>query len=330
MILADKIVMLRKKCGWSQEELAEKLNVSRQSVSKWEGAQSIPDLNKVILMAEIFDVSTDFLLKDELGDEELLPQTNAPQTEFVSSEEIVYVSMEEANSFLSVNTNAAAKIALGVSLCILSPILCILLAEAGNLPTTRFTEDQGGIAGVILLLLIIAGAVAIFVTTHASLSKYEYLEKSIIETQYGVSGMVREKMQAYEHTRTISLTIGILLCVLSVLPVLFGALVNEDDDFLMVKCTAVLLVIVAVGVFPIVKSSIIWGGFQRLLEEGDYTRERKDYVRSGILTIYWCVITAIYLGYSFLTMDWARSWLIWPVAGVLSLGVEELAKILRK
>lgn len=47
MILADKIIFLRKKAGWSQEELARQLNVSRQSVSKWEGAQSIPELDKI-------------------------------------------------------------------------------------------------------------------------------------------------------------------------------------------------------------------------------------------------------------------------------------------
>ena len=66
MILADKIIELRKKNGWSQEDLAEKLSVSRQSISKWEGAQSIPDMNKIIKMSEIFGVSTDFLLKDEM------------------------------------------------------------------------------------------------------------------------------------------------------------------------------------------------------------------------------------------------------------------------
>ena len=66
MILADKIINERKKNGWSQEELADMLNVSRQSVSKWEGAQSVSDLQKILKMAEIFSVSTDYLLKDEL------------------------------------------------------------------------------------------------------------------------------------------------------------------------------------------------------------------------------------------------------------------------
>ena len=50
MILADKIITLRKKNGWSQEELAEQMNVSRQAVSKWESAQSVPDLNKILLL----------------------------------------------------------------------------------------------------------------------------------------------------------------------------------------------------------------------------------------------------------------------------------------
>ena len=66
MILADKIIELRKKNGWSQEDLAEKLDVSRQSISKWESAQSIPDMNKILKLSEIFGVSTDFLLKDDM------------------------------------------------------------------------------------------------------------------------------------------------------------------------------------------------------------------------------------------------------------------------
>ena len=70
MIFAEKLVQLRKKAGWSQEELAAQMNVSRQSVSKWEGAQSIPDLEKIIRLSKLFNVSTDYLLKDEKEEEE--------------------------------------------------------------------------------------------------------------------------------------------------------------------------------------------------------------------------------------------------------------------
>ena len=70
MILADKIVRLRKKQGLSQEELAEKLDVSRQAISKWESAHSVPDLEKILQLGYIFGVSTDYLLKDEIEEED--------------------------------------------------------------------------------------------------------------------------------------------------------------------------------------------------------------------------------------------------------------------
>lgn len=79
MILADKIIALRKKAGRSQEELTSQLGVTRQSVSKWEGAQSVPDLDKVVQMSRLFGVSTDYLLKDELEEEKLV-ESEADET----------------------------------------------------------------------------------------------------------------------------------------------------------------------------------------------------------------------------------------------------------
>ena len=75
MPLADKIVELRKKQGWSQIDLADRLDVSRQSVSKWEMAQAVPELDKIIKMSELFAVTTDYLLKDAAPGPE---QTDAP------------------------------------------------------------------------------------------------------------------------------------------------------------------------------------------------------------------------------------------------------------
>lgn len=66
MIFVDKLIRLRKQAGLSQEDLANELNISRQSVSKWEQAQSIPDLDKIIQLSTFFNVSTDYLIKDEI------------------------------------------------------------------------------------------------------------------------------------------------------------------------------------------------------------------------------------------------------------------------
>lgn len=65
MTLGEKIMRLRQSKGLSQEEFGEKMGVSRQAVSKWETGQAIPDVDKIILMSDIFDVTTDYLLKDE-------------------------------------------------------------------------------------------------------------------------------------------------------------------------------------------------------------------------------------------------------------------------
>ncbi len=126
MIFADKLIDLRKKNGWSQEELAEKLNVSRQAVSKWEGAQSIPDMTRIIQLSELFGVSTDYLLKDNLEQAEAatsadLAQDSAPDVA------VRTIGMEEANSFLKIKEENSRRVALGVLLCILSTVALIML-----------------------------------------------------------------------------------------------------------------------------------------------------------------------------------------------------------
>lgn len=65
MKLAEKIQQLRKQNNFSQEELADKLGVSRQSISKWESEMSMPEIDKIVQLSELFGVTTDFLLKDE-------------------------------------------------------------------------------------------------------------------------------------------------------------------------------------------------------------------------------------------------------------------------
>ena len=90
MILADKITALRRQRGWSQEELAGQLGVSRQAVSKWESAAAIPDLERILKMSQIFEVSTDYLLKEELEQPEVAVTTGEEPDERLRS-----VSLEE-------------------------------------------------------------------------------------------------------------------------------------------------------------------------------------------------------------------------------------------
>ena len=333
MILADKIIELRKKNGWSQEDLAEKMDVSRQSISKWEGAQSVPDMNRILKLSQVFGVSTDFLLKDELDMDPVSEKNPLPVDNDIPARP---VSMEEATAFLKDKDEASRRIALGVMLCILSPIAIILLSTAWEAGLIGLTEFQATGIGLLAIFLLVGSAVALFVVTGLRMNKYEYLEKENIETSYGVDGMVRERREQFRRTFTTQLVTGIVLCVVSVIPIFVTMILAGDDtpknSFVYGIAVALLLTFVAIGVLLIVRSSTVWGGFQQLLEEGGYSRSNKEESQRNELlsTIYWCSVTAGFLAYSFITQRWDRSWIVWPVAGVVYGIVIAVASSLRK
>lgn len=325
MILADKLIELRKRRGWSQEELAEQLGVSRQSVSKWESAQSVPDMERVLQLSELFGVTTDYLLKDSIE------SPSEPSEGSASDAKERTVSMEEANEFLRVKFQNAKTVALGVLLCILSPVCLILLTGAVDCGAASLSEAQAVGLGVALLLLMVGGAVALFVTSGLRSGKFEYLEKEPVETLYGVSGMAKEKRERFRPAYVRRMTLGIVLCVLSAVPIFLSILFGgEEDSIYSVLAVGALLVLVAVGVLLIVHSSVIWGAFQQLLEEGDYSRDSKAHQQrfEPIAGIYWGAVTAGYLLYSFLSGDWGRSWIVWPVAGVAYGAIYGIARML--
>lgn len=324
MILSDKIMMLRNQNGWSQEELAEKLKVSRQSVSKWEVGASIPDLDKILLLSEIFGVTTDYLLKDSMEN-----ITYADGTQAQQEDNAKLVSLEEANTYMNLVRRTAGKIAAGVSLCILSPICLIQMAglsEQGGF----LTEDMAGGIGAAILLALIAAGVTLFLIYGMRLSKYEYLEKEALRLAYGVEGVVEKQRAEYEPTFRTGIVVGVILCILAVVPLLITAAFTEDE----LKVTTsvnLLLILIALGVHILVRVGMVNDSFTKLLQIEDYTPEKKRLAKrtEAFSGIYWCVITAVYLGISFSTDNWGRSWIIWPVAGVLFgavVGIVQLAE----
>ena len=336
MRLSDKIMELRKRNGWSQEELAEKVGVSRQSISKWESGQSVPDLSKILLLSEVFAVSTDYLLKEDCllkeedcrredasWEEEGSRPIGANEVErggYSSSTPKFHVGLEQAKEFLRVKEETAPRIAFGVALCILSPILLILLAaaaETGLLPMI-LTEERSAMLGLVILIFMIAIAVALFITTGAKTQEYEFLEKEPFETEYGVEAMVREAQREYRERYVRNCAVGVCLCILSVVP-LFLMILFEDNDFMASLGVCILLGMVALGVYVLIRSGIRWESYEKLLQEGEYNKvaKRTNKKNERIGGIYWMAVTAIYLAYSFWTFEWQWTWIVWPVAGVL-------------
>lgn len=327
MVLAEKIIMLRKRKGWTQEELAEQLDISRQSVSKWESGASVPDLDKIIKMSSLFDVTTDYLLKDETGHNAFSEDSER----FTDNESIRSVTMDEANEYIDIIKNISKKIAAAVSILILSPVCLIQLGGFAEYRTDIITENMAGGIGASVLLVLVAVGVAILILNGMRLSKYEYFEKEDFILQNGVGEAVEEKKNAYEDKFRINITAGVVLCILGVVPLIMAAGFNAGD-FAYVTCVNIMLVFIALGVNFFVHSGMINESFQKLLQNGDYTKENKQTKKklSAFPAAYWCTVTGIYLGVSLYSSKWDITWIIWPVAGVLFAALYAVLSIIVK
>ena len=312
MIFADKLILLRKKVGWSQEELADQMNVTRQSVSKWEGAQSVPDLEKMLRLSELFGVSTDYLLKDEIEEAEHIDSSD-------DTPSLRRVSMEEANAFLSVKLRTAKTIAYAAFLCIVSPIALLILGAISESTVGVLNENIANGIGMIVLIILVAIAAVMFISSGSKTAPFAYLEKEKFETEYGVSGMVKERKAQYKDLHTKNNIAGTCLCIAALIPLFIGAIINADSDLFLIIMLSLSFLIAGVGVICFIKTGVIWASYEKLLQEGEYSKENKEKpsLSSAIYTAYWVIAAAVYLGYSLSSNNWGQSWIIWVVAGVI-------------
>lgn len=328
MILAEKVMALRKKNNWSQEELAEKLNISRQSVSKWESGASLPDIDKIIAMSGLFGVSTDYLLKEELEQE----QPSETEDVYEGRKERS-VSLEEANGFVGLVRKLAGRIAFAAGLCVLSPVPLIVLAglaEYGSQEGHRAAalgEDMAGGLGMVVLLVLVAIGVAVLVLSDMRTEKYRYLEKENLSLQYGVEGIIRKRKEEFAGRYRFCIVTGVTLCIIGAVPLMMAAAFSAGD-LVYIYCTAVLLLMVAVAVCLFVWACSIQGSFDKLLQEGDYTVEEKALHKktSFFPGVYWCLVTALFLGVSLYTDNWRYTAFIWPVAALLFVAIQYIVK----
>lgn len=322
MKLEEKITTLRKRNGWSQEELAFRLDVSRQAVSKWEMGSSVPDIDNVLKMSELFGVSTDYLLKED--GENTLPKTDNPP------KRARQVCDEEGNAYLALVKKQSWKIALGVALCILSPVCMFLLlglAEKGY----AVSENAAGGIGCAVILSVCAAGVAFLIVGGIALSKYDFLEKEEIEISLELEKTVRERKIKESKSFIAAVAVSVSLCILSAVPLMISAVFGENDGAQLFALTA-LFPFVAAGVFLFVKAGMVRGSYSKLLQEEEYAVEKK---RAGKQTsafsgVYWCLATALYLFLSFWTMEWHRTWILWPVAGVLFAALNQIVQAIMK
>lgn len=292
MILAEKVALLRKRKGWSQEELADKLGISRQSVSKWESGASVPDIDKIIMLSRLFQVSTDYLLKDELEENENVDRETGMEAEPVGRS----VSVEEANTFMKLARKCAFPYAMAVALFVLCPVPLILLAgliEEGRL---AMTEELAGGIGVVVLLVLVAIGVTVLILCGKYMEPYDFLGKEVFTLQYGVEGITKKNKESFSNRFHTVMAVGVVLCILGAVPMLILATM-EAGDFQMVCGLAVLLAMVAIATFLFVWAGTVQDSFHKLLQSEGFSPEGKAASRKlgAFSGAYWCVVTAVFL-----------------------------------
>ncbi|WEG34546.1 helix-turn-helix transcriptional regulator [Amygdalobacter indicium] len=324
MILADKILELRKQNGWSQEELADKLGVSRQAISKWEGAQSIPDMERIIALSRLFGVTTDLLVKDELD----IMGKNGDADENICKEEagvrMRVIELEEAAAYIAHRISYAAYVALGVLLCILAAIP-VIGSEFLLFPAVKAQVTET--LGLAFSVAIITVAVAIFIIQGFREKRYQYLEKEDFETAYGVDSVLKERLERFLPSYLLQTVSGVVLCMVAFIFLIISDVVPQFYQLSSGLFVVIAIALVAAAVYLFVQANIIRSSYYCLLKPKKKT-VYPEKIRL-LLQAYWLIIICIYLAYSFITSDWGKSWIVWPLAALIYGVIEAVLKAWR-
>lgn len=273
----------------------------------------MPDIDRILQMSRLFGVTTDYLLKDDMEEPEVTGEESASP--------LRRVTMQQASDYLALRRAAAPRMAIATFLCVVSPVPLLALSAMTGFSQFRVTEHVAAGIGLSVLMVLVAVAVTLFLSCGAKVKEYEFLEKEPFETEYGVSGMVKERRKAFAPTCTRLNIVGTLLCILSVIP-LFVAVCMDTIDIFYVGAVCLLLVVAGFGCMAFVYGGTIQSATEKLLEDGEYTRLSK--ARSPIIGAvsggYWLVVVAVFLYYTYGPKgngNGQHSWFIWAIAGVL-------------
>ena len=153
--------------------------------------------------------------------------------------------------------------------------------------------------------------------SYNNTKEYEHITNCSFASEYGVIDMVKERKKDFSYKCNSFNIIGVLLCIISVIPLFISILLKEEIYIIIGVCLLILLV--GCGVFILVFYNYKMATYDALLQEKEYDKESKE--KSGFFdalsTIFWLLFTAIYLSVSFLTNKWDITWIIWVIAGIL-------------
>lgn len=343
-MLAEKIYQLRKAKNWSQEDLAAKIGVSRQSVSKWERGEALPDLERMISLSDVFGVSIDDLIRsnkiteDNQEEVQSQPETTPSQADQESPlAALNEIDLASAHAYLQVKQVTSQSNAAACFLIIIgSGSFFSLQMMADELPSAFWLQ----IIAWVILLASIAIASASFMQNQQLSEEYRWIETQPHQLGFQVQEILERDQKANREIWQKQTITGTSLCILSALPLVITSSILDDDLPIAISLIATIALISA-GVYQLMRSSGLKKGYQTLLQgpqasnrlsqtSDDDPEFKKDPILAQVQNIYWGLVLASYLTISFIFRAWAWSWILFVIAPFLFDVVQLLYRHYRK
>jgi len=256
MNLSEKIILLRRQQDWSQEDLAEQIGVSRQSVSKWESGASVPELDRIVQLCRLFGVTADALIRDDL---------DLDGTDAAAGDGSLRLSLQETYAYLADCQIAARKIALGCMACVASPSILVALSDF------YFVDILSTALGLPALFLLVAWGVWLFINAGMITGRYRHITKRKFTPGPGVTDWARSALEQLRPALVRDVAFGIGICIFSPAFIMafsgVSTLLWNDGGIGACFGAGVMLAAIAAGVYLIVRSCTIQRCYRRLLNK---------------------------------------------------------------
>lgn len=286
----ENLQNLRKIKNMSQEQLAEKLDVSRQAVSKWESGNGYPETEKLITICEIFDCSMDNLLKGKI-------------TADTTGEKKKYENLQ--NKF-------SKGIALAVGIILLGTTILLYFAGLAAMAETSKLEEQYGIVGVTILLLCVLVAVPIFIILGIEQDNFKKKNPKL-SNLYS-----EEEIESFnkKFPKAIAIAVALILLGTIILIFLYGMkFINEESTIPVVALMSCVTIAVPIFIyFGIQKDKYDIDKYNKTNSEENKERDNKIGKICGVIML---IATMIFLATGIIYNIWHINWIVFPLGGML-------------
>lgn len=297
-----KLQKLRKEKGLSQEALAEKLGVSRQAVSKWETGEGYPEMDKLLMISELFQVSLDYLMKDNDNSETYFQQ-----------EDQYFMNHQTIEDYMKFKNKFAYTIGASVFMIIMSLNIAVGLSHT-----------QHGSIGAFGMLVVIAIAVALIVVIALQQDKYSRLENKKISMSYQDLQDLQIKQTKFKSYYGMGIALGVCLIIFSTACIiLITEFIGENNILAPIQ----FLTCIACAVFAFIILGIKNDMYRFLVQNREYITKKQENKKSDdLFGITMPLAAMIYLALGFTKNWWHPGWLVFPITVFITLGIQMFMK----